>query len=134
MKNLPIILILSSLFLSSLASAEQAKTYIFINSDIPAQQVSINNLNDILLKAGRLPEPIYIIDIAEKAKAFRGEVTYLHDDSGYYVAEFMPRKIPQVVRIGADGTAQYYDLDFYGLSLLNTLLTDSQDNNNEKKL
>lgn len=134
MKNLPIILILSLLFLSSLAFAAQAKTYIFINSDIAAQQVSINHLNALLLKAGSLPEPIYIIDIAEKAKAFRGEVTYIHDKTGAYLAEFMPRKIPQVVRISADGTAQYYDLDFYGLSLLTTLLTDYQDNNNEKKL
>lgn len=134
MKNCALISVLCLLLCTSLAIAEQAKTYLFINSDISAQRRAVNQLNGFLLKTAIVKESIYIIDTAKQAKAFSGEVTYIHDKTGAYLAEFMPRKIPQVVRVSANETTQYYNLDFYGLSLLNALLSDYQDNNNENKI
>ncbi|PMH46701.1 hypothetical protein BCU68_01305 [Vibrio sp. 10N.286.49.B3] len=112
--------------------ARDGKTYIFINSDIDNQQVTINHLNNILLQAQQLENRVYLIDIAEKAKDFRGEITYVHDKDGTYVGDFMPREIPEVVEVFRGKVVQHYRLDFYGLKLLNALVVEYQENNDEK--
>lgn len=121
-----------SVLISFTVTANEAKTYIFINSDIEQHQSTINQLNNVLLKAEDLEERIYVIDIAETKKEFRGEVTYIHDNSGYYLSELMPRQIPEVVETFSGDAIQHYRLDFYGLNLINALVTTYQENNNEK--
>ncbi|MGR6839015.1 hypothetical protein ACU5DF_07795 [Aliivibrio wodanis] len=112
--------------------AKEVKTYIFINSDIVQHQSTINQLNNVLLKAEDLQERIYVIDISESKKEFRGEVTYIHDNTGYYLAELMPLQIPEVVETFSGDIIQHYSLDIYGLNLINVLITTYQENNNEK--
>lgn len=133
MKKINYIYVFCLYLISSFAvSASEAKTYIFINSDIEQHQSTINQLNSVLLKAEDLEERLYVIDIAEVKKEFRGEVTYVHDNSGYYLSEFMPRQIPEVVETFSGDAIQHYRLDFYGLNLINALVTTYQENNNEK--
>lgn len=119
------------LLFSSYVTAGAARTYIFINSDIPKHQNTINQLNSIIRKSNSLEDRIFIIDIAEEEKEFRGEITYVHDTTGYYLAEFMPLEIPEVIEVFDDEVVQHYRLDFYGLKLINHLVTESLENEND---
>lgn len=124
-------MILNLLAFSTFAN-EQEKTYIFINSDIQQHQSTINQLNSVLLKAQSLEQRIFVVDIAETEKDFRGEVTYVHDKDGAYLAQLMPRQIPEVVEVYSGDIVQYYPLDFYGLNLINALVTTNQEDKNEE--
>ena len=67
-----------------------AKHYlIFINSDDPYQQEQVDQLNSLVFEQKSIPaEHIYLIDSASQEKPFRGEIQYLHDGEGRYVAKY----------------------------------------------
>lgn len=126
-KTLAVLLLL----ISAYVKAEMDKTFIFINSNIPKHQKTINQLNSIIRNSNSLDDGVFIIDIAEEEKEFRGEVTYIHDTTGYYLAEFMPLEIPEVIEVFGGEVVQRYRPDFYGLKLINHLVTESLENEND---
>ncbi|HCG7256515.1 hypothetical protein ACGRPS_05730 [Vibrio furnissii] len=112
MKHITLFLLISVFTLPSWAD----NLLIFINSDDQQQQQQVNVFNYLLFEEKiRGYETVYIIDLAQEQRPFRGEAEYIHDDQGFYSAKYLPTQTPQVMVVGRQGVRQSYRLtDFLG--------------------
>ncbi|MCG3722545.1 hypothetical protein [Vibrio cincinnatiensis] len=104
---------LFGLFLMLIARLSYADTnyLVFINSDVQQQQEQAELLNYLLLEQKiLLAGKVYLIDSASQQKEFRGEIQYLYDGEGRYVAKYLPTQLPEVIRVDSGRVKQHVPL------------------------
>lgn len=112
MKHILLFLLISLFPLPSWAD----NLLLFINSDVEQQQQQVNVFNHLLFEEKiRGYEKVYIVDLAQEKRPFRGEAEYIHDNQGFYSAKYLPTQTPQIIVVGRHGVRQSYRLtDFLG--------------------
>lgn len=102
------------------------ETYIFINSDDKHQQEVIQYLNQVLFEYNVPSKNKVVIDISPNAKTFSGEFIYKHDSTHKLLAKWMPRKIPEVIKVKKGHKPIYLSLDTYGSELVDSLIKQNR--------